>query len=303
MDLTIVGIGLAVGLIIILSKIIRVVPQNEAYVVERLGKYRKTLEAGFHMLFPFIDKVSYKHSLKELAMDVASQQAITRDNVALGIDGVLYMRIVDPKAASYGVENLYFAITQLAQTSMRAEIGKLSLDDTFESRENVNARVTEAIDEASGVWGTKVLRYEVKDITPPTSILEEMEKQMAAERERRVAVTTSEGYRQAEINQAEGDKQAVILRAEGDAQAVLLEAKARAASIRAVADAVKEEGGTTAIAQQLAEQYVAAFEKLAREGTVALLPTDGGDVASVVGKAFTAFNSLKGQVEGIEVSR
>ena len=186
---------------------------------------------------------------------------------------------------------------------MRAEIGKLSLDDTFESRENVNARVTEAIDEASGVWGTKVLRYEVKDITPPATILEEMEKQMGAERERRVAVTTSEGYRQAEINQAEGDKQAVVLRAEGDAQAVLLEAKARAASIRAVADAVKEEGGTTAIAQQLAEQYVAAFEKLAREGTVALLPTDGGDVASVVGKAFTAFNSLKGQVEDVEVRK
>lgn len=293
-------IGVAVGGIILLSKVVRIVPQNEAFVIERLGKYTKTLEAGFHILLPFVDKVAYKHSLKELAMDVASQQAITRDNVALSIDGVLYMRVVDPKAASYGVENLYFAITQLAQTSMRAEIGKLSLDDTFESRENVNARVTTAIDEASGVWGTKVLRYEVKDITPPASILEEMEKQMAAERERRVAVTTSEGYRQAEINQAEGDKQAVILRAEGDAQAVLLEAKARAASIRAVAQAVKEDGGTTAIAQQLAEQYVAAFEKLAREGTVALLPTDGGDVASVVGKAFTAFNSLRGQVEDVE---
>ena len=294
---TVFGIGIAIVIFILLSKIVRIVPQNEAYVVERLGKYSKTLEAGFHILIPILDKVAYKHSLKELAMDVASQQAITRDNVALSIDGVLYMRIVDPKAASYGVENLYFAITQLAQTSMRAEIGKLSLDDTFESRENVNARVTQAIDEASGVWGTKVLRYEVKDITPPASILEEMEKQMAAERERRVAVTTSEGYRQAEINQAEGDKQAVVLRAEGDAQAVLLEAKARAASIRAVAEAVKEDGGTTAIAQQLAEQYVAAFEKLAREGTVALLPADGGDVASMVGKAFTAFNSLQGQID------
>ena len=297
---TVLFIGIAIALVIMLSKIVRIVPQNEAYVVERLGKYTKTLEAGFHILIPFLDKVAYKHSLKELAMDVASQQAITRDNVALSIDGVLYMRIVDPKAASYGVENLYFAITQLAQTSMRAEIGKLSLDDTFESRENVNARVTQAIDEASGVWGTKVLRYEVKDITPPASILEEMEKQMAAERERRVAVTTSEGYRQAEINQAEGDKQAVVLRAEGDAQAVLLEAKARAASIRAVAEAVKEDGGTTAIAQQLAEQYVAAFEKLAREGTVALLPTDGGDVSSIVGKAFTAFNSLQKQVDHME---
>lgn len=296
-------VGLAIGVIIIISKIVRIVPQNEAYVIERLGKYNRTLEAGIHILLPFVDKIGYKHSLKELAMDVASQQAITRDNVALSIDGVLYMRIIDPKAASYGVENLYFAITQLAQTSMRAEIGKLSLDDTFESRENVNAKVTHAIDEASGVWGTKVLRYEVKDITPPATILEEMEKQMGAERERRVAVTTSEGYRQAQINEAEGDKQAVVLRAEGDAQAVLLEAKARAASIRAVAQAVTEDGGTTAIAQQLAEQYVAAFEKLAREGTVALLPTDGGDVASVVGKAFTAFNSLKGQVESVEGQR
>lgn len=293
-------VAVAIAVIVVLKTIVRIVPQNEAYVIERLGKYHKTLEAGFHMLLPVFDKVAYRHSLKEFAVDVASQQAITRDNVALSIDGVLYMRIMDAKAASYGVENLFFAITQLAQTSMRAEIGKLSLDDTFESRENVNARVTHAIDEASGAWGTKVLRYEVKDITPPATILEEMEKQMGAERERRVAVTTSEGYRQAQINQAEGDKQAQILRAEGDAQAVMLEAKARAGSIRAVALAVKEEGGTTAIAQQLAEQYVAAFEKLAREGTVALLPTDGGDVASVVGKAFTAFNSLQTQIDNVE---
>lgn len=290
-------IGLAVALILVLKYIIRIVPQNEAYVIERLGKYSRTLEAGFHTLIPFLDRVAYKHSLKEFAMDVPSQQAITRDNVALGIDGVLYMRIMDPRSASYGVENLMFAVSQLAQTTMRAEIGKLSLDDTFESRENVNAKVTEAIDEASAAWGTKVLRYEVKDITPPASILDEMEKQMAAERERRVAVTTSEGYRQAQINEAEGDKQAQILRAQGEAEAVLVEAQARAESIRKISKAITEEGGSTAVAQQLAEQYVAAFDKLAREGTVALMPSDATDISSVVGKAFTSFDKLKSQVE------
>ena len=287
----------AVILFLIARNIIRIVPQNEAFIVERLGKYSSTLEAGFHLLLPFIDKVAYRHSLKEFAIDVPAQQAITKDNVALGIDGVLYMRIMDPKAASYGVENLRFAITQLAQTTMRAEIGKLSLDETFESRENVNAIVTQAIDEASEAWGTKVLRYEVKDISPPGSILEEMEKQMAAERERRVAVLTSEGYRQAQINEAEGDQQAVVLRARGDADAVEIEAKARAEAIKTISAAINTEGGTTAVAQQLSEQYISAFEKLAKEGTVALLPTDGSDVTSVVSKAFTAFEALKGQVD------
>lgn len=290
-------IAALVFLVILLKSIVRIVPQNSALIVERLGKYHVTLEAGFHMLVPFIDKVSYRHSLKEFAIDVPSQQAITRDNVALGIDGVLYLRIMDPKAASYGVENLRFAIVQLAQTTMRAEIGKLSLDDTFESRDNINAVVTHEIDEASEVWGTKVLRYEVKDISPPRSILEEMEKQMGAERERRVAVTTSEGYRTAQINEAEGDKQAKILRAQGTAESLIVEAKARAEAIAAIAAAIQGEGGTAAVAQQLAEQYIAAFEQLAREGTVALIPSDGGDVAGMVSKAFTAFEKLKGQVD------
>lgn len=289
-----------IGLVIValvFRNIVRIVPQNQAYIVERLGKYHSTLEAGFHILMPFIDKVAYRHSLKEFAIDVPAQQAITKDNVALGIDGVLYLRIMDPKGASYGVENLRFAITQLAQTTMRAEIGKLSLDETFESRENINAIVTQAIDEASEPWGTKVLRYEVKDISPPHSILEEMEKQMAAERERRVAVLTSEGYRQAEVNQAEGDKQALVLRAQGNADAVEIEARARATAIKTISDAINQDGGTTAVAQQLSEQYIAAFEKLARDGTVALLPTDGSDVTSVVSKAFTAFDALKSQVD------
>ena len=295
-------VGAAVLLLLFLKSFIRIVPQNEAYVVERLGKYNRTLLAGFHITIPVLERVAYRHSLKEYAVDVASQQAITRDNVALGIDGVLYLKIMDPKAASYGVENLQFAITQLAQTSMRAEIGKLSLDDTFESRENINAQVTHAIDEASEVWGTKVLRYEVKDITPPASILEEMEKQMGAERERRVAVTTSEGYRQAQINQAEGDRQAQILRAQGTAEALTIEATARGEAIRTISAAINTEGGSAAVAQQLAEQYVTAFDKLAREGTVALLPGDGNDVAGMVAKAYTAFDALKSKVDEAKAS-
>ena len=281
---------------------IRDSPQNTAFVIERLGKYSRTLEAGFHFLVPFIDKVAYKHSLKEFALDVPAQQAISKDNVPLGIDGVLYLRIMDPKSASYGVENLRFAITQLAQTTMRAEIGKITLDATFESRESINAIVTNAVDEASEAWGTKVLRYEIKDISPPATILDEMEKQMAAERQRRVDVTTSEGYRQAQINQAEGDQQALVLRAQGSADAVEIEAKARAMAIRTISAAINTDGGTTAVAQQLSEQYISAFEKLAREGTVALIPSDGSDVTSVVSKAFTAFDSLKQQVDKSQTS-
>ena len=297
MDNLVFLIAGAIILILIFKSIVRIVPQNSAFVIERLGKFNGILEAGFHVLVPFLDRVAYKHSLKEFAIDVPAQQAITKDNVPLGIDGVLYLRIMDPRSASYGVENLRFAITQLADTTMRAEIGKISLDETFESRENINAIVTNAIDEASEAWGTKVLRYEVKDISPPRTILEEMEKQMAAERERRVAVTTSEGYRQAQINQAEGDQQAVVLRAKGDADAIEIEAAARAMAIKTISEAINTEGGTTAVAQQLSEQYISAFEKLAREGTVALLPTDGSDVTSVVSKAFTAFDTLKSQVD------
>jgi regulator of protease activity HflC (stomatin/prohibitin superfamily) len=289
-------IAIAIVSIVVLSRTIRIVPQNQAYIVERLGKYITTLEAGLHILIPFIDRVTYRHSLKELAFDVPAQQAITKDNVSLGIDGVLYLRIMDPKAASYGVEHLQFAVIQLAQTSMRAEIGKLTLDETFESRENINDAITQAIDVASNAWGTKVLRYEVRDISPPQSILEEMEKQMAAERERRVAVTTSEGYRTAQINNAEGDKQAKILRAQGDAQSIEIEAKARAAAILNIADAIKN-GGEAAVAQQLSEQYITAFEKLAKTSTVTLIPSDVADVSSIVAKAFTAFNTLKENVK------
>ncbi len=271
---------------------VRIVPQNEAYIIERLGRYHCVIEAGLNIIIPLMDKVSYRHSLKEFSIDVLSQQAITKDNVALSIDGVLYLRIVDPKSASYGIDNLYLAITQLAQTTMRAEIGKLSLDSTFESRDNINANVTTAIDEASAAWGTKVMRYEVKDISPPGTILEEMEKQMSAERERRVAVTTSEGYRQSQINQAEGDKQAKILRAQGTAESLTIEAVARASAIRTISKAINEEGGTSAVSQQLAEQYINAFEKLAKESTVTIVPSDTGDVSSVVAKAYSVFDNI-----------
>jgi len=271
---------------------VRIVPQNEAIVVERLGKFHAVMEAGINFIIPGLDRVAYKHSLKEFAIDVTSQQAITKDNVALSIDGVLYLRILDPKAASYGVENLFFAVTQLAQTSMRAVIGRLTLDQTFESRDAVNAKVTQAIDEASNSWGTKVMRYEVRDISPPQSILDEMEKQMAAERERRVAVTTSEGYRQSQINSAEGDKQANILRAEGVAKSLEIEADARANAITTISNAIQKDGGSAAVSQQLAEQYIKAFEKLAREGTVAIVPTDSNDISSVVSKAYTVFDKI-----------
>lgn len=290
-------IVLAVIAVFVLRSVVVIVPQNNAFIVERLGKYNATLEAGLHLIIPFIDRVAYKHTLKEIAVDVPSQQAITKDNVGLKLDGVLYFKIIDPKAASYGVQNLMFAITQIAQTTMRAEIGKLTLDDTFESRENINTHVMEAVDLASNPWGTKILRYEVKDIHPPQSILDEMEKQMSAERERRVAVTTSEGYRTAQVNRAEGDKQAAVLRAQGQAEAVKVEADARAEAIRKIATAIKEKGGDSSVAQQLAEQYLGAFEKLAKEGTVVLMPSDASDVASVVTKAFTAFKGIEEQIK------
>ncbi len=290
---------LTVLLVIGLAAMAKVVPQNQAYVIERFGRYHKTLSAGLNFILPFIDKVAYQHSLKEIAIDVASQNAITLDNVSVQIDGILYLKIMDPRNASYGIEDLFFAVSQLAQTTMRAEIGKMSLDETFESRDRLNASITTVLDEAANPWGTKVLRYEVSNITPPQTILDEMEKQMSAERERRVAVTTSEGYRQSQINQAEGDKQAAILRAEGEAQSIRIEADARASAIRSIAQAIEARGGSSAVSQQLAEQYIVAFDKLARHGTIALLPGDATDIASMVGKAFTAFDTLSGRTSEV----
>ena len=275
-----------------------IVQQNRAVVIERFGKYTRTLTAGIHIIIPFVDRraPSLNHreraiDLRERAIDISKQQAITKDNVALGIDGVLYYKIVDPKIATYGISNLYVAVTQLAQTTMRAQIGQLTLDETFEARERINASVTAAIDEASGAWGTKIMRYEIKDIEPPATIREEMEKQMAAERERRAEVLRSEGYRQAQINQAEGDKRALILRAEGRAESVVVEAKARSESIQLLGEAISCQGGVEAVSQLLAEKYILAFEKLAREGTMAIIPSDSSDISSAVVKGFGAFRS------------
>lgn len=290
-------IVLGVLILLVLFSAVKVVSQNDAFVVERLGKYNTTIFAGMNIIIPFIDKIAYKHSLKENSHNLDSQAAITSDNVGIMIDGVLYTRIIDPKDASYGVNNVYGAITLLAQTTMRSEIGKLTLDEVLSSRENINANITKAIDEAAVSWGLKVLRYEVKDIVPPKSILDEMEKQMAAERERRVAVTTSEGYREAQINQAEGDRQSKILRAKGEAEAVLIAAKARADSIKTISLAIKENDGEIAVSQQLAEQYIDAFKNIAKETNVVLMPSDAGDVSNIVAKSFTTFNAIKNSIK------
>lgn len=289
----ILALGLAAFVIVAIAKTARVVPQREQFVVERLGKYRTTLDAGFHILLPFIDKVSYRHSLKELAVDVPSQTCITKDNISVSIDGVLYMQVVDAKAASYGVENYMFAISQLAQTTLRSEIGKIDLDKTFEERETINAQVVQAVDKASTPWGVKVLRYEIKDIIPPASVKDALEKQMRAERERRAVVAQSEGERQARINVSEGEKQEVINiseaeklkqinEAEGKAEEIRLVAEATARGIHAVAQAIKGEGGSEAVNLRIAEQYVREFGKLADTNNTLILPANLGDVASMV---------------------
>ena len=305
----ILALGLAAFVIVAIAKTARVVPQREQFVVERLGKYRTTLDAGFHILLPFIDKVSYRHSLKELAVDVPSQTCITKDNISVSIDGVLYMQVVDAKAASYGVENYMFAISQLAQTTLRSEIGKIDLDKTFEERETINAQVVQAVDKASTPWGVKVLRYEIKDIIPPASVKDALEKQMRAERERRAVVAQSEGERQARINVSEGDKQEVINiseaeklkqinEAEGKAEEIRLVAEATARGIHAVAQAIKGEGGTEAVNLRIAEQYVREFGKLADENNTLILPANLGDIASMVatvGKTMDRLGSPKAE--------
>ena len=289
----ILALGLAGFVVVAIAKTARVVPQREQFVVERLGKFRTTLDAGFHILLPFIDKVSYRHSLKELAVDVASQTCITKDNISVSIDGVLYMQVIDAKAASYGVENYMFAISQLAQTTLRSEIGKIDLDKTFEERETINAQVVQAVDDAATPWGVKVLRYEIKDIIPPASVKDALEKQMRAERERRAVVAQSEGERQARINVSEGEKQEVINisqaekekqinEAQGKAEEIRLVAEATARGIEAVAKAIKAQGGTEAVNLRIAEQYVREFGKLADTNNTLILPANLGDVASMV---------------------
>ncbi len=299
METLVVTLVIALLVIVIIAKTAVVVPQQMAFIVERLGKFSGTLHAGFHILIPFLDQIRYKHNLKEIAVDVAEQVCITCDNVQVTVDGVLYMQTIDPKLASYGVSNFMFAITQLAQTTLRSEIGKIELDRTFEERGTINKSVVEELDKATGPWGVKVLRYEIKNITPPRDVLAAMEKQMRAEREKRAAILTSEGERDAAINLAEGRKQQTIKEseanrqlqineAEGAASAILARADATADGIRKVADAIKQAGGPEAVQLRVAEHYIDAFANLAKTNNTMIVPSNVSDVASVIATAMSA---------------
>ena len=290
---------LAVLVLIIIAKTAVVVPQQSAYVVERLGKYAATLDAGFHLLFPFIDRIRYKHSLKETAIDIPEQVCITRDNVQVSVDGILYLKVLNPQRASYGISDYNFALIQLAQTTLRSEIGKIELDRTFEERTNINIQVVNELDKASDPWGVKVLRYEIKNITPPKGVLDAMEKQMRAEREKRAVILTSEGERDAAINQAEGEKQQVIKaseakkqqqinEAEGAAAAILAIAQATAEGLRKVAETIQIPGGQEAVQLRVAEQYITKFGELAKTTNTLILPATVSDVGSMIALAMNA---------------
>ena len=293
------------------AKGIRIVPQQEAWVVERLGKFKETLNAGLNFVIPYVDNVAYKHSLKENAIDIPSQSAITKDNVTLVIDGILYLKITDPKQASYGVTDARYAVSQLAQTTMRSELGKITLDKTFLERDMLNVNIVQSINEASAVWGIQCLRYEIKDITPPDNVRQAMELQVTAERKKRAEVLESEGKRQSQINLAEGQKQEVVLsseaamtdqinRAKGEAEAILAVARATAEGIELVAASVQKSGGEKAVALRLAEQYIQAFSKLAQETNTILLPAQTGDAAAMVAQALSVFNNIQGQMKARE---
>ena len=296
METLIPVVVVAVIVLITVARTAIVVPQQSAYVVEYLGKYRKTLHAGFHILVPFVEKVAYKHNLKEIALDIPEQICITRDNVQVGVDGVLYLKVLDPQRASYGITDFVFAIAQLAQTTLRSEIGKIDLDKTFEERGAINMSVVQELDKASDPWGVKVLRYEIKNINPPHDVLSAMEKQMRAEREKRATVLTSEGERDAQINRAEGEKQRLIKEseakrqqqineAEGEAEAILAVAQATAEGLRQVATALDAPGGTEAMRLRVAEQYVSEFGRLAKAGNTLVLPANLSDVGSMIALA------------------
>jgi len=299
-QMLIVAIVIAVVVIIVIAKTAVVVPQQSAYVVEFLGKYSRTLSAGFHILFPFVERVAYRHSLKEQALDIPEQVCITKDNVQVGIDGVLYLQVLDPNRASYGIADYIFAISQLAQTTLRSEIGKIDLDRTFEERASINANVVSELDKASEPWGVKVLRYEIRNINPPSDVLQAMEKQMRAEREKRALILTSEGERDAKINQAEGEKQRVIKESEaarqqqineaaGEAEAILAVATATAEGLRRVASAVAEAGGIEAMQLRIAEDYVKQLGNLARSANTLVVPANLSDIAGMIAMATRVF--------------
>ena len=282
---TLILIGIIILGFILIASMIKIVPQRTAIIVERLGKYRATFSAGFQVLIPFIDKVRYRHTLKEQAIDVPSQVCITRDNISVEVDGILYLQVLDAQKASYGIDNYRFASIQIAQTTMRSVIGKLELDKTFEERETINFSIVEAVDKASEPWGVKVTRYEVKNIIPPQSIKDAMEKQMRAEREKRAIIAESEGTKQAKINVAEGDKQAMIKNSEGEMQKRINEASGRASEIeqianatsnglRAISSAISEENGLNAVNLRIAEQYLNAFGNLAKTNNSIIIPSN-----------------------------
>ena len=298
------GVLLAFAVVVILLKTARVVPQREQFVIERLGKYAKTLDAGFHILVPFVDVVAYKHTLKEQTVDVPSQSCITKDNISVEIDGVIYLQVNDARAASYGIQDYMFATSQLAQTTLRSEIGKIELDRTFEERETIKSQVVHAVDRAAEPWGVKILRYEIKDIVPPASVKDALEKQMRAERERRAVVASSEGERQARINVSEGERQEAInlseaekLRqmneAEGRAEEIRLIAEATAAGVRAVGAAVSEPGGKDAINLRVAEQWVTEFGKLAKANNTMIVPAQLGDVSTLVSTVMGTMGNIQ----------
>ncbi|MFI5177836.1 MAG: SPFH domain-containing protein [Vicinamibacterales bacterium] len=295
-------LALALVVIIVIARTAVVVPQQSAFIVERLGRFRNVIQAGFHILVPFVDIIRYRHSLKEVAIDIPAQVCITRDNVQVGVDGILYLKVMNPERASYGILDYHFAIIQLAQTTLRSDIGKIDLDRTFEERQNINASVVSELDKATEPWGVKVLRYEIKNITPPHDVLAAMEKQMRAEREKRAVVLTSEGARDAVINAAEGDKQQVIKasearrqqqinEAEGQANAILAVASATAEGIRKVGDAIRQPGGIEATQLRVAQQYVEQFGQLAQKSNTLVIPANVTDIAGMVATAMKVFQS------------
>ena len=302
---SLVAVVFVILVVILIAKTAVVVPQQTAIIVERWGRYTKTLNAGFHILIPFFERVAYRHSLKEQAVDIPEQICITKDNVQVGIDGVLYMQVLDAARASYGIADYLFAISQLAQTTLRSEIGKIDLDRTFEERAAINANVVSELDKASDPWGVKVLRYEIKNINPPHDVIQAMEKQMRAEREKRAVILQSEGERDAQINQAEGEKQRVIKESEaakqqqineaqGEAEAIMQVARATAEGLRDVAGALTEDGGGAAMQLRIAEDYVSQFGNLAKASNTLVVPANLTDVSSMIAIATKVFDSASG---------
>lgn len=309
MDLSIVGVVLLVIVIVIAAKTVKIVPQQHAWVVERFGRYHATLAPGLNIVLPFVDRVAYRHVLKEIPLDVPAQICITRDNTQLQVDGVLYFQVTDPMKASYGSSNFVVAITQLSQTTLRSVIGKLELDKTFEERDLINQSVVSALDEAASNWGVKVLRYEIKDLTPPKEILHAMQAQITAEREKRALIAASEGRKQEQINiasggreaaiqKSEGERQAAINQAQGEAAAILAVAEANAQAIQKIANAIQSTGGMDAVNLKVAEQYVNAFGNLAKTGNTLIVPGNLSDLSTMIASALTIVSRGKSAQAG-----